>query len=187
LEADWEFDLGRDSQLIDAAWPGFIDLRSHPERSTQISELSQLPALGDALVQLNSPSSPVWTSKCDVWRVEEFDADELDASPEQAIEAIACYVDLLPRSSHQWASPLLAEGICRALCAQIRVASLRFCRADLVIRRARVSAEEYTLGVTAYLTACGPTSVWASERLAASLAAIVRFATTLESNDTKPF
>jgi hypothetical protein len=33
LEADWEFEVGGDAPVIDALWPGFVDLRlpSRPE------------------------------------------------------------------------------------------------------------------------------------------------------------
>jgi len=38
MEADWEFEVGPDTAglaapVIDACWPGFVDLRHNPERA----------------------------------------------------------------------------------------------------------------------------------------------------------
>jgi hypothetical protein len=30
MEADWEFEVGGDAPVIDALWPGFVDLRLSP-------------------------------------------------------------------------------------------------------------------------------------------------------------
>jgi hypothetical protein len=38
MEADWEFEVGGDAPVIEAPWPGFVDLRLHPERAWQLSE-----------------------------------------------------------------------------------------------------------------------------------------------------
>ena len=173
MEADWEFELGGDSPLIDAAWSGFVDLRLQSQDVDRIAEVSQLAGLASALIHLNAESSPVWTSKCDIWCVDKFDPDELDAPREFAVKAVACYIDMLPKSDQMWESPGLAEKACRALCDRLRTDSLRACRADFVIRTARVMADKYTLGMTAYLTACGPTEDSAHAQLSSALAALV--------------
>ena len=105
MEADWEVEMGGDAPVIEACWDGLVDLRRWPERAPLLPEAQQLPALADALMQLNSASSPVWTAKCDVWRPPNFDIDELDAQPEQGGCGMACYVDLLPRRDMQWPGP----------------------------------------------------------------------------------
>ncbi len=105
MEADWEVEIGGQAPIIDACWEGLVDLRRFPERAAELPEARQLAGLADALVQLNSTSSPVCTSKCDVWRPPDVDVDELDAQPEQGNCAIACYIDLLPRNHRQWPSP----------------------------------------------------------------------------------
>ena len=46
MEADWEVELGGDAPIIDAFWPGFIDLQKLPNRVSEIAEIRQLPALG---------------------------------------------------------------------------------------------------------------------------------------------
>src|SRR5208283_894703 len=105
MEADWEIELGGESLVIEAQGPGFVDLRPHPERASQLPEAAALPALAQALEVLNAATSPVWTSKCDVWPVVDmagFDPDELDAPPGLAAHAMGGYLDLLPRNERKW-------------------------------------------------------------------------------------
>jgi hypothetical protein len=173
MEADWEVEIGGDAPVIQAHWDGFIDLRLASERARQLPEAAQFPALGDMLIRLNSPSSPVWTSKCDVWHPDTFDPDELDTSPGERNCAIACYVDLLPRtgpsSDQPWADPEHAVAACKTLCAHLRAAALRSCRADLIVRGAFIADGLPDIGVTAYFTACGSTQGEANSTLASAL------------------
>src|ERR1700741_1109000 len=158
MEADWEIEIGQEAPIqqapiqqgliqqgliqeapiIDACWPGLVDLRTNPERVRELPEVHQLPALADALVRLNATDSPVWTAKCDVWPVAEpcaeFDRFELDSPVEAAVHGLACYIDLLPVS--EWVLPEKAIASCENLCARLRSVPLRCCRVDLVIRRA---------------------------------------------------
>jgi hypothetical protein len=177
MEADWEFELGPDAAglaapVIEAHWAGFVDLRHHPERASDLPEAAQFPALAEALARLNVADSPVWTSKCDLWpRLEpdEFDPDELDAPPGCAAHAMGCFIDLLPRSDQRWALPAMAEKACKRICGLLRAAPLRCCRADLVIRRAFITPELLDLGVTVYLISCGASPAEAERTLQAAL------------------
>lgn len=173
MEADWEFEIGWDAPVIDAAWAGLIDLRSEPARVHEIAETAQLPGLADALRRLNVPGSPVWTAKCDVWEPAEFDPNEMEADPASTKEAIACYLDLLPRSDQQWNSPEASGKWCDRRVQILRTIPAPNCRADLVIRRAWITPEVHDLGVTAYLTACGSDRASARQALTAALAAFV--------------
>jgi len=38
MEADWEVEVGGGSPVIEALWPGFVDLRLYPERIGEIQE-----------------------------------------------------------------------------------------------------------------------------------------------------
>jgi hypothetical protein len=185
MEADWEIEIGNDAPIIDACWPGLVDLRAAPERVRELPEARELPALAESLARLNSADSPVWTAKCDVWRVlrpgnedlslgtphSEFDRFELDAPAESATYAMACYIDLLPRSDQQWIAPNKAIDRCEGHCARLRAVTLRCCRVDLVIRRALIAPDATNLGVTAYVTACGSTEGGALAQLESALAA----------------
>ena len=173
MEADWEVEIGNGAPVIDAGWEGFVDLRQAPERGGELPEATDLPALGVALQRINDASSPVWTSKCDLWHPEAFDPDELDAPAGEAEYAIACYLDLLPRRPRQWLAPGQAVDCCRQLCARLHAFRLQCCRMDLIVRRAFVAPDDQNLGITAYFTACGPASKDTGATLSAALAAFV--------------
>lgn len=174
MEADWEFEVDSDAPVIDACWPGLVDLRRAPELARQLPETAAFPALAEALMRLNGAESPVWSCKCDFWpRLEagEFDPDELDAPPGSSEQAMGCYIDLLAAREWQWTVPEVVEMACRRWRWLLRGVPLRGCRADLVVRRAVLSVERAELGVTAYLTACGASSAEAAQRLDAALVA----------------
>ena len=184
MEADWEFELGGDAPIIEAYWSGFVDLRSQPERVSELIECRELPALADALARLNGAESPVWTSKTDVFILGRIDPDEMDAKAEEAIEGAACYIDLVLRNPN-WDSPAAAEQGCKSLCAKLRSINLRCCRADIVVRTVLVGAKN-GLGATAYLSACGQTRPDAIVRLGEGLAAFVEaFTSSGDANALK--
>lgn len=172
MEADWEFEIGPNAPVIDAQWEGFEDLRAYPERACGLQEAAAFPALAKALIQLNSAGSSVWTSKCDVWPIDpeehRLDPDELGAPSCTLAAAHVSYIDLLCRPAHLWSDPDTLARHCAVLCTRLRSIPLRSCRADLVIRKAVLSDIE-ALGITAYLTACGPTVQESETALAEAL------------------
>lgn len=165
MEADWEFEVGGDAPVIEAYWPGFIDLRADPKRASDLTEARHLPALVEALTRMNAMNSPVWTCKTDVFLPGQIDPDELDAPAAEASHAIACYIDLLMRSNLHSGVPFEAERACKELCNRLREITLRRCRVDLVVRRALIEPDVDKLGITAYLTACGLSESDAKARL----------------------
>lgn len=186
MEADWEMEVGGDAAIIDAAWPGWIDLRKQPQSAAALPEAAEFPALADALIHLNADSSPVTTIKCDVWPVDTsgpsaFNADELDAPADAARVAIACYIDVLPRAGVAWSTLDDAAEACLNLCSALRARPLRQCRADLVVRRAIAANANFNLGITAYLTACAANEQDARVVLSSAVSA---FAQTVNPNDT---
>jgi len=175
VEADWEFEIGGGAPVIEAWWPGLIDLRRSPASVIDIAEAVDFPELGDALILLNATSSPVWTSKCGVWESDEaerFDADEFDAPAGGTAHTHGCYIDLLPQGEKQWTSTVAIAAECRIWSAKLRSLPLRSCRADLIIRRAFTPPERMHLGVTVYLTGGGSTAAQAFEALAAMMVPI---------------
>ena len=173
MEADWEIEIGPEARVIDAAWSGYVDLGNQPERIGEIVEAARFAALAEALVRLNSPSSPVRTVKCDVWAEiasDAFDPDEMDADPENMISALASYVDIMPAECH--AAPTLDAIVdwCKKLCSDLRLRQLSQCRLDAIVRRAFVTADREGLGITAYLSACATSPAQASEVLSRALA-----------------
>jgi len=191
MEADWEFEIGGDAPVIDACWPGFVDLRWPPKSGTEagalagdLAESAHLPGLAIALERLNSCHSPVWTSKCDFWpalQPADFDADELDAPAGNCAHVLGCYIDLLPKGERQWALADMAAAACGRWCEQLHTVPLRCCRVDLIIRRAVIAPDLAATGITTYFTACGRSTAEASQTLEAAL---TTFADTLCPDST---
>ena len=146
MEADWEVEIGGGAPVIEALWPGFVDLRSHADRLGAIAEAAAFPPLAVLLRVLNSPESPVWTSKCDVWQ------------PEPA--ALAAYIDMLPNSDTLprreavFSERQEAEVFCREFVARLQATATPESQSehsiDLVIRQA-IAGEAEGFGITAYL------------------------------------
>jgi len=168
MEADWEFEVGGGAPVIEALWPGFVDLRRCPERVVEIAEAVAFPPLAVMLAALNGPQSPLWTAKCDLW---EPQPDPLAGGETRA--SLACYVDLLPVEGAVFSSTRQAEAFCRAWVTRLGAVELPGCRMDLVIRQA-IAGEAEGLGVTAYLSAEGTERSAAGCTLAEGLASICR-------------
>ena len=172
MEADWEVEIGSGAPVIDGAWEGWLDLRADPNLVANIVEVAQFPALGDSLALLNAASSPVWTAKCDVWTVEEFDPDELDADRNAAILALGCYIDLLSTDAAVFSTVDACARWSQRLCLHLRSKPLRQCRVDVIVRRAFLTPESAGLGVTTYITVCGAGRPEATEWLGRALAVL---------------
>jgi hypothetical protein len=187
MEADWEVEIAPSAPVIEAIWTGFVDLRRFPDRISEIEETRSFPALAQALRQLNrsisSVDSQVWTSKCDVWVLEQLDPAEMDALIEESTVGLACYIDLLPRDVEIFKNFDRVEKWARSVVSQLRPVSRQCCRADLVIRHAIMSQHE-GLGITAYVSACGAGPDSAQSSLNGALGALVETvaATSFASN-----
>ena len=144
MEADWEVEIGGGAPVIEADWPGFVDLRIHPEAIGNIAEAATFPPLAKLLLALNAPESPVRTAKCDLWE------------PEPA--ALAAYVDILPRKGMVFGESGQAEAICREYVGRLETVVPpergREYSIDLVIRLAIAGGTE-GFGITTYLSAKG--------------------------------
>ena len=42
MEADWEVEVGGGAPVIEADWPGFVDLRGEPERVNEMEEVAKV-------------------------------------------------------------------------------------------------------------------------------------------------
>jgi hypothetical protein len=157
MEADWEVEIGGDAPVIEAEWPGWIDLRKQPERVAEIAEAASYAPLGKLLRALNVPASPWWTSKCDLWQEETGE--------------LACYVDLLPVTGRIFVKRVDAEKFCRGVVFRLTTRPELDCglniAVDLVIRAA-VAGKDEGFGVTAYLS--GDPSATATAKMALELA-----------------
>ena len=171
MEADWEVEVGGGAPVIDALWAGFVDLRQQPERIEEIAEAARFPALGGLLERLNSPGSPVWTAKCDLWEpVEPGEAANLTVVEDDLPAALAVYVDLLPCAGSVFSQWQQAEAFCRKWVARLVQITMADCSVELVVRQAVAGLAE-GFGVTAYVSAEGHDRAGAAETLARALSA----------------
>lgn len=172
MEADWAVEIGAGLDRvalarIEADWPGWIDLRGHPERAGEIAERE---ALRIALLELNGGVSPVFTSKCDVWLLsaEEIDPLEFDAERGIRLVGVASYLDVIAKDAGMLASFAQNEGWARRSALDLRSAEVRSCRVDLVVRAAEFQGRE-GFGITLYAAGCGADSLAAETAWAAAL------------------
>jgi hypothetical protein len=158
MEADWSVEIGAGLPMIVVPWEGFVDLRVEPAAALQLPEVAAMPALAQALMQLNQESSPVFTSKCDFWTLtaDEIDPLEFDATPENATQGIACYIDIISRHESRFASFPAHEALARTFVGELRKVELYQARVELVIRPLTVDKHE-GFAFTLYVAACGPT------------------------------
>jgi hypothetical protein len=170
MDADWEVEIGGSAPAIDALWPGFVDLRRFPARIAELAEAASFPPLAALLQRLNSASSPLWTSKCDVWEPEPAALAHPGEVSSSAPAALACYVDLLPVEGRVFARWQQAEALCRQWVARLSDDRLPECGVDLVVRLA-IALPAEGFGVTAYLSASGADRPAAASALAALMTA----------------
>lgn len=156
MEADWSVEIGPSLPRVDGSWDGFANLRKSPEAIDVVAEAREYPALREALLALNSQSSPVFTAKCDAWPVpgEEIDPDEFNAARETAGAGFASYIDIIERDAARFASFGFHERRVRELTATLRGLGLQQGRVDFVIRAA-VFGGQSGFGVTLYAAGCG--------------------------------
>lgn len=173
MEADWSVEIGPSLPCIDASWDGFVDLRVTPHAIDSLPEAVQHPALREALLALNGQRSPVFTTKCDTWALDEkIDPDEFDAAGEDAQTGFASYIDLLERDMALFRSFEFHEECARNLSSQLRQVVLSNGRVDIVLRAA-VIKDQQGYGFTLYAAGCGANESAAYTAWQAVLAAAV--------------
>jgi hypothetical protein len=157
MEADWAVEIGPDAPSMDVPWEGFVDLRdSRAEAAERVTEAGAHPALVGVLRRLNAEESPVFTSKCDVWRVngEEIDSDEFGARAENARFGFASYIDVVLREPGRFESFEFHELLVGRVTERLRGVELANGRVDLIVRAAEVDSSA-GFGVTVYAAGCG--------------------------------
>ena len=137
IDADWSVELGGGAPVIDALWSGFVDLRSEPQRITELAETAGFAPLSELLLALNAPTSAWWTSKCDLWQEESLRA---------------AWVDLLPRHGLVFTEFSDAENAARRLSAALDGLTDADGSIEIVVRQA-VAGEAEGYAITLYLSA----------------------------------
>lgn len=183
MEADWSAEIGPDLAILEADWPGFVELRDHPEAMLQIPEAAPFPAMREALTLLNAPNSPLMTAKCDVWTLnpDELDPSEFDFPPAEAPTGMACYIDILTLDPEVSESFAQHEHWVRNAVQHLRTLPITHGRVDLVIRAARRDGQS-GFGITLYAVGCGTDTASAL----AAWEAVVRAAVTVTIAEAHP-
>lgn len=174
MEADWSVEVGPGLPRIDAAWEGFVDLRSTLAKLDSIQEARNHYAIREALLLLNGADSPVFTTKCDTWTLvqEEIDRDEFAASGDTARAGFASYIDVVARDIARFSSFESQERQARELTFGLRALDLRQGRVDIVVR-AVFAKQANGYGMTLYVAGCGADDVYAYAAWSAVLGATV--------------
>ena len=156
MEADWSVEIGADLPVIDAAWPGFVDVRHHPFQLAEIAEANAYPALRDALIELNDPFSQMFSVKSDVWAMEpdEIDPYEFGCPSDEVQVGLASYIDIVLWDHLLFSAFPWHERWARAVVDVLHTRELTSGRVDLVVRPALARGHE-GFGVTLYAAGCG--------------------------------
>ena len=112
---EWTVECGAEDPVLVVPWSDpddpsrhFIDLRENPDDLDWLEEPSQHPSLLHALRALNAARSPVFTAKCDVWKMSGEELEglryDLDVIPEDAPFGLISYVDILWRERSTFVS-----------------------------------------------------------------------------------
>ena len=157
MEADWSVELGAGLPVIDADWPGFVDLRRNPELVDSIPEAAAELVLREALAILNAAGSLVYTCKCDVWvlSAEEIDPDEFGcAAGHTCATGLASWIDVIARDPRLFASFEAHEAWMRGATEMVRAESASCSRVEWVVRSALAGGRD-GFGITVYAAGCG--------------------------------
>lgn len=158
MESDWSVEVGTDLPAIVVPWEGFVDLRREPLLVSSLKEVVDVPVLAQSLITLNQESSPVFTSKCDLWQLsaDEIDPLEFDAEREKAERGIACYIDIIVRNEAFFSSFQAHEAWVRSTIEEMRRTSVPQTHAECVVRPSTVN-ERDGYAVTLYVASCSVT------------------------------
>src|ERR1700739_3426819 len=155
----------------------FIDLRENPYDLDHLPEAEQFPPLMHALRALNATRSPVFTAKCDAWRLgaEELATlrVELDVSvgADEAPAGFGSYIDMLCRERSLFASFHLQEQMLHRLARHAAPLEHPYALLDCIIRPAMVdlAVPQEGFAVSLYVKAAGHNEQAAEENWASAL------------------
>src|SRR5271163_4489815 len=115
--SEWSAECSADDPVLVVPWSDpsdstgnrrFIDLRENPYDLDHLPEAEHYPPLMHALRALNATRSPVFTAKCDAWRLSDEELEalrlNLDLEAEETPAGFSSYIDLLWRDRTVFAS-----------------------------------------------------------------------------------
>ncbi len=192
--AEWSVESAADDPVVVIPWSDpsdptgnrrFIDLRENPYDLDHLPEAELYPPLMHALRALNAPRSPVFTAKCDAWRLKSMeDADELDRirldldltdESNDSPEGFVSYIDLLWRERSIFTSFHQHEQLFHRLTRHAAPLDHPYAMLDCVLRPSLVdlTGPQEGFALSLYIKALGHDAQAAQENWAAALDAIV--------------
>jgi hypothetical protein len=181
--SEWSVECGVDDPVLVVPWTDpddpsrhFIDLRENPYDLDWLEEAAQHPPLLHALRALNANRSPVFTAKCDVWRLALDELEplrhELDLIPEDAPVGIASYIDLLWRERSVFVSFHQHEQVLHRITRLATPLEHPYAALECTLRPALIdlAGPQEGFTVSLYLKALGHDEQAAEEHWGAALA-----------------
>ena len=175
MHADFSVELGAQDDVMEVPWsapaggaPRYYDLKRQPELLLNVEEAFVNRELGEFLAAINSPSSMLESSKCDVWASTELSEEE---KIYQAQSKFASYVDLVFDENHPRGSFPEHEAFAKEICALLKKAPELSAAAEFVVRRCYFRTRSYDetehregFGFTFYLSGYGEDELEARRR-----------------------
>ncbi len=183
--AEWSAECCAEDPVLVVPWKdpdgtaAFVDLRANPYDFDAIPEAEHHPPLMQALRALNAARSPVFTAKCDAWRLDAGELEHLqlnlDLVAEDAPAGFGSYIDLVARERSLFTSFHQHEQLLRRLARLAAPLEYPAAALDCVVRPALIDLEGPQQGyaISLYLRALGATEQAALQEWAASLEAVV--------------
>ncbi len=190
--SEWSVECAAEDPVLVVPWSDpdssahFVDLRENPYDLDHLPEAEQNPPLMQALRSLNAARSPVFTAKCDAWRLDADDLEtlriELDLTPDEAPAGFASYIDLLCRERSLFASFHQQEQLLSRITRRASALDHPNALLDCVIRPALIdlTGPQEGFAISLYVKALGPDADTAWAIWAAALESVV---TLLRSKD----
>ena len=183
--AEWSAECSADDPVLVVPWTdaegsaAFVDLRANPYDFDAIPEAEKHPALMQALRALNATRSAVFTAKCDAWRLEDDEREQLqinlDVEPADAPCGFGCYVDVVARERSLFTAFHQHEQLLRRLSRLAAPLDHPWAALDCVIRPALVDLEgpQQGFAISLYVKALGADDEAAQREWALALDAVV--------------
>jgi len=182
---EWTVECGADDPVLVVPWSDpddpsrhFIDLRENPDDLDWLEEASQHPSLLHALRALNATRSPVFTAKCDVWKMSEEEVEtlryDLDLIPEDAPFGLISYVDILWRERSTFVSFHQHEQLLHRMTRLTAPLHHPYAIMECTLRPALIdfSGPQEGFAISLYLKALAHDAAAAEDRWGATLADI---------------
>ncbi len=188
MRGEWSAQCGADDPVLVVPWSDpddptggchFVDLRENPYDLDLIPEAELHPALMQALRALNGGRSPVFTAKCDAWKM---DAEELlalqlelELPPSEAPCGFMSYLDVLWRERALFVSLHHQQQRLDRLIRLLEPLHQPYAVAECVLRPALVdlAGPQEGFAVTVYVKALGMDVAEAYAHWSAALEAVV--------------